>query len=862
MVVLTENLPAGLSAKEAAARLAAEGSNAVAKPRPRRLVSRIAAQLTDPLVALLLVAAVVTMILRDWADTAVIVLVVALNTAIGVAQQVRADRAIAALDDLTAPNARVVRDGVDQSIPAADLVRGDLVRVEAGDIVPADVSLSDAFRCQVDEAALTGESLPVARQAGDEIQAGTVLVTGRATGTVIRTGQHSALGVIASLVAHAGGGPTPLQRRLARLSRVLGATAVVLCLIVFVIGVFSGQSLLTMGLVAVTLVVAAVPESLPAVVTLALALGARRMARHKAIPRNLQAVETLGSVTVLASDKTGTLTEGRMSVRQAVTVAAAGLVSKGSGPAAGDSNAVSAGADNGTEAAAVHSATGVGYSPTGVVAPAPTAALIALARAAMLCSDATLAAPEGDRREWTAIGDPMEAALVTFATRCGLEPETVRRAVPRLAEHPFDQATRQMTTIHRVPEGFLTICKGAPENVFAAPVVDPQDPAVRAAFDQAAKLAAEGLRVIAVAAAITRDPGNPDVPAGLHPLGVLGIGDPLRANASSTAASFEPAGIRLILITGDHPATASSIAGQVGIWRAGEAIGTGDRPEMANEVHVFARTQPAQKLDIIAALQERGHVVAMTGDGVNDAPALRRADIGVAMGGGTEVARQASDLVLVDDNLATVTAAVAEGRRVYDNIRRFLRYALSGGMAEILVMLLGPVLGMAVPLLPGQILWINLLTHGLPGVALGAEPAEPDVLRRPPRPPNEQVLGGGLLRGIVVLASLLTVATLSVGVYAMSRDWPWQSMVFVTLGLTQLGLALAVRATGSGWSNPGLLVAVAISAVAQWAAVAFGPLRTLLGTESLSMAQVAVCAAVAVVPALALGISRKMRWGR
>ncbi len=290
MAVLTDRAPTGLSAQEAAARLAGDGPNAVAKPRPRRLLSRIGAQLTDPLVALLLAAAVVTTLLQDWADTAVIMLVVALNTAIGVAQQVRAARAIAALDDLNAPTARVVSDGLDQSIPAADLVRGDLVRVEAGDVVPADLALSDAFRCQVDEAALTGESLPVAREVGDELRAGTVLVNGRAAGTAIRTGQHSALGAIASLVAHASGGPTPLQRRLARLSRVLGAAAVVLCLIVFVIGVASGQPLLTMGLVAVTLVVAAVPESLPAVVTLALALGARRMARHKAIPRNLQAV--------------------------------------------------------------------------------------------------------------------------------------------------------------------------------------------------------------------------------------------------------------------------------------------------------------------------------------------------------------------------------------------------------------------------------------------------------------------------------------------------------------------------------------------------------------------------------------------
>lgn len=832
MAVLMSTEQPGLSHEQAAARLAADGPNLVAKPRPRRLVTRIAAQLTDPLVALLLVAAAVTLILRDFTDTAVILLVVTLNTAIGVAQQVRADRAIAALDDLTAPAARVVRGGRDETIPAADLVRGDLVRLEAGDIIPADLELHEAQRCQVDEAALTGESLPVSRDAGDELQAGTVLVTGRAVGVVTRTGPRSALGQIATLVARGGGGLTPLQRRLARLGRILAATAVVLCLVVFAIGVLTGQPLLTMALVAVSLVVAAVPESLPAVVTLALALGARRMARHRAIPRNLHAVETLGSVTVLASDKTGTLTEGRMAVRHAA----------GQGPA--------------------HTVTGAGYEPAGRIDPAPTPQLLELARAAVLCSDATLAPPDGDRREWTAIGDPMEAALVAFAARCGLDPQVIRRETPRLAEHPFDQATRQMTTISRVPGGALTICKGAPETVLAAPVVDPSAAATLAARAHAEALAAEGLRVIAVAAAVTPEPGNPSAPTDLAALGVIGIGDPLRAAAAATADSFAGAGIRLILITGDHPATAAAIAGQVGIWHQGDPVASGEHAERADEVRVFARIRPEQKLDIISALQERGHVVAMTGDGVNDAPALRRADIGVAMGGGTEVARQAADLVLVDDNLDTVRAAIAEGRRVYDNIRRFLRYALAGGLAEILVMLLGPALGMAVPLLPGQILWINLLTHGLPGVALGAEPAEPDVLRRPPRPPGEQVLGDGLLRGILLLGTLLTIATLSVGVFAMRSDWPWQSMVFVTLGLTQLGLALAVRATGSGRRNLGLLGAVALSAVAQIAAVGWAPLRTLLGTESLSLLQLTVCAAVAILPGLGLWLWKKGRGWR
>jgi len=653
----------GLSRAEAAARLTTDGPNTVARPRPHRLIARIGAQLTDPLVVLLLAASVVTLLLRDWTDTAVILLVVVLNTAIGVAQQVRADRAIAALDEMTAPTARVVRDGTDQHIPAADLVRGDLVLLEAGDIVPADIELREAFRCQIDEAALTGESVPVGREPGQEAQAGTVMVTGRATGVVLRTGPYSSLGRIATLVARSGGGPTPLQRRLGRLSQVLGAAAIGLCLLVFGIGVATGQPLLTMALVAVSLVVAAVPESLPAVVTLALALGARRMARHSAIPRNLHAVETLGSVTIVASDKTGTLTEGRMAVREAMAGGRA------------------------------HTVAGTGYEPKGEVEPEATQALLDLARAAVLCSDATVAPPANDSPDWTAVGDPMEAALVAFAGRCGLDPQQVRDQAPRIAEHPFDQAKRFMTTLHFVPEGSLTICKGAPETVLTAPTVDPLAPQTLAARKHAETLAAQGMRVIVVATAITRRPQNPAAPIGLGVLGVVGIGDPLRAAATGTADSFAAAGIRLILITGDHPATASAIGAQVGIWRPDEPVASGENLDLAHEARVFARIRPEQKLDIIAALQERGHVLAMTGDGVNDAPALRRADIGVAMGGGTEVARQAADLVLVDDNLDTLTTAVAEGRRVYDNIRRFLRYGLSGGLAEILVMLLGPALG-------------------------------------------------------------------------------------------------------------------------------------------------------------------------
>lgn len=831
---------AGLTEIEAAARLRTEGSNTVAPPRRRRLGGRVLRQLADPLVVLLLAAATVTTVLGDHSNTLIIALVVLVNTTIGVVQEVRADRAIVALNRLAAPTARVVRDGADLIVPAAEVVRGDLIRIEAGDVVPADLALTDAYRLQVDESAVTGESVPVACSPGDEVYAGTVVTTGRGAGTVLRTGTHSALGRISALVTATRPGPTPLQRRLVGLGRTLGLTAVALSALVFAIGLLSGRPLVDMAITAVSLVVAAVPESLPAVVTLALALGAHRMAAARAIPRRLHAVETLGSVTVVASDKTGTLTEGRMAVQEAI-------------PASGRWYAI----------------TGVGYEPDGAVhdrggrVPVPDD-LRRLARAALLCNDAALAAPTPENPAWTAVGDPLEAALIAFAARCGLDPHAVRKAWPRVAEHPFEAATRRMTTVHRTCDGrFLVICKGAPENVLVDPVVTAPEAELVEAIAAAQALAGAGLRVLAVAAEVLDHAPDPASPAGLRPLGLVGVGDPLRETAPAIARAFDEAGIRLVLITGDHPATAAAIGGQLGIWHAGDGISRGDADgpddDPGGDVRVYARARPEQKLNIVAALQARGHVVAMTGDGVNDAPALRRADIGVAMGGGTEVARQAADLVLVDDNLATMLTAVGEGRRIYDNIRRFLRYGLSGGLAEIVVMLLGPFLGLAVPLLPAQILWVNLLTHGLPGVALGAEPAEPGTLRRPPRSPQESILGDGLARSVFLTGALISAAVLGAGVFAYHAHRPWQSIVFVVLGLAQLGVALAVRArrTARGHRNRALLAAVALSAVLQVAGVLFPPLRALLGTAPLAWIDLLACAVVGMLPGMALRVLRR-----
>jgi Ca2+-transporting ATPase len=470
--------------------------------------------------------------------------------------------------------------------------------------------------------------------------------------------------------------------------------------------------------------------------------------------------------------------------------------------------------------------------------------------------------PSEGKPDWQAIGDPLEAALLAFAGRCGISVRAERAAWRRVAEQPFDTSLRRMTTLHRAPDGrWRIICKGAPEAIVALLKVVP-DWATAAA----AELADTGLRVLAVAVADHPAEDEPavDDPSGLELLGLVGIGDPVRTRAVDTARAFEEAGIRLLLITGDHPATATAVAAEVGIWRSGEAVhhgaeGTPD-DDRADRTRVFARIEPDQKLDIVAALQRRGHVVAMTGDGVNDAAALRRADIGVAMGGGTEVARQAADLVLVDDNLATMTVAVREGRRIYDNIRRFLHYGLSGGVAELMVMLAGPFLGLTIPLLPAQILWINLLTHGIPGVALGAEPAEPGVMRRPPRPPQESVLGAGLARAVGWTGLALAVTTLVAGLAAAALGWPWQTMVFLVLGLGQLGVALAIRARRSPDSdrNRALPLAVLLSVGLLLAAVLVPVLRDLLGTAPLTVVQIVGCLVLAGAPASALLAARRL----
>jgi Ca2+-transporting ATPase len=798
----------GLDQDTAAARMTRDGPNEVPLHPPAPLWRSIVGQLRDTLVLVLLAAAVLTAVTGDLVDTAVIMLVVTVNTVLGVVQERRALREVRALDALVAPSARVTRNGRDSWVPTRELVCGDLLRLAAGDVVGADARLLASVQLHVDEALLTGESQPSARDAtavspgpttmADRtgmVHAGSTVLGGSGTAVVVATGTHTAIGQVALLVTGRRSPLTPLQRRLSVLGRQISLGVAVACLLFIASGLLRGQPWETTLVAAVALAVAAVPESLPAVVTLALSAGAGRMGRRGAVVRSLPAVETLGSVTLLATDKTGTLTWGAMRADRVWT------------PADGDC-LLRAG-------------------------PFP-AATRTLLSAAALCNDADPSGAGPDGAEGTA---DTETALVRAARDGGWDVAQLRRDHPRESEEPFDAVTRRMTTVHRRPDGSTTVLsKGAPEVLLPGLVGWAAAQCVSDAW------AAVGGRVLAV----TADGAL---------LGLITFADPVRPEATAAVTALRRAGIDVVLVTGDHAGTAGAVARQVGIVDAEHPLA--DR--------VYARIEPAGKLDLVAGWRDAGHVVAMTGDGVNDAPALRAADIGVAMGQrGTEVAKEAADLVLVGDSLATVTAAVAEGRRVFDNVRRFVGYGLAGGLSEVLVMLMGPFLGLALPLLPAQVLWINLLTHGPVGVAMGGEPAAPDVLRRPPRDPAAGVLDRPLVAQLVLNGLALTAVCLAVAAWSHAVGGPWQTQLFITLAVGQLALALALRPAGA-WTTgraagvPWLPIAVAGNLALLAAAVLLPGLSDLLGTERIGMAETAFAVGPALIPGALILLIRAVR---
>jgi Ca2+-transporting ATPase len=839
--------PEGLGTGEARRRLAAHGPNALAAGPRRTPVRILARQLTDFMVLVLLGAAGVSALLGDVTDTIGIVAIVILNAVVGFVQEYRAERAMEALRAMAAPTATVLRDGAPRIVPAEELVPGDVVLLEAGRIVPADLRLIATASMRTDEASLTGESVPVDKTVdalpssdlalGDRTNMAfksTVATYGRGCGVVVATGMATELGRIAAHLAEAGETATPLQRRLADVGRRIAVAVLAICGVVFVAGLLRGEAPLLMFMTAVSLAVAAIPEALPAVVTVSLALGARAMVRRKALVRRLPAVESLGSVTVICSDKTGTLTVNRMS---AETFHCGGETA----------DALGAGApwDD-------------------------------LRRAMALDNDA---APDAEGR---IVGDPLEVALLC-AARAGDDADAILRDHPRVAEIPFDAERRCMTTVHRDPRGgFVAFTKGATEALLARATTvatggDPQPRATDAITAATDRMAADGLRVLACAmrrwdalpAAITSETMERE----LTLLGLVGVVDPPREEARAAVATCRAAGIVPVMITGDHPGTARAIARRLGILDEGDAVLTG--PELAalgpdalaaavRDTRVYARVAPEQKLAIVRALQEGGEIVAMTGDGVNDGPALKQADVGVAMGiTGTDVAKEASDLVLLDDHFATIVGAVREGRRIFDNLRRFIRYALTTNAAEVWIVLAAPVLGLPMPLLPIQLLWINLVTDGFPGLALAGEPAEPDVMQRPPRPPSESLLARGLGRHVVwvsVLMAGLGIATEAVAI-RLGVDG-WRTMVFTGLAVAQLGHVLAIRSERESLfaqglrSNPALLVTVAATLAVQLAAIYVPAMNAFLETEPLSALELALTLAAGSVVFVAVEIEK------
>jgi Ca2+-transporting ATPase len=808
----------------------------------------IVEQFSDLMVVVLLVAAVLAGVVGEPQDSVAIVAIILLNATLGVVQDYRAERAVASLRALAAPSARVVRDGAPQTIPAAGLVPGDLVLVETGDIVPADLRLIDVHNLRVDESALTGESqaveksttaLPAEASAlGDRRNMawkGTVASYGRGAGLVVAIGLGTELGRIATLLGVAEPALTPLQRRLKRFAAQLAVIVLVICAVVFGIGLLRGEPPVLMFLTAVSLAVAAMPEALPAVVTVALALGARRMARQRGLVRRLHAVETLGSVTVICTDKTGTLTANRMTVTQ------------------------------------------VRRPPTWDVAVL-TDAHDPLARALALNTDAVR------REDGQVTGEATEAALLHHVTTA--LPGVLRHAerYPRVDELPFSSERGRMTTRHvHDEEGDFLVMKGSPERVMArcSHAWAPGGPiplAREAAEDAAARMAREGLRVIAFAH--RDDPVGGEVALGEHHeadfvlLGLVGLLDAPRPEAHAAVEECHRAGIRVVMITGDHPGTADAVAGLVGVRTAtappavtGADLATWDDDALAERVEhvaVYARVAPEHKLRIVRALQQRGECVAMTGDGVNDAPALRRADIGVAMGkGGTDVARDAADLVLLDDHFATIVSAVREGRRIYDNIRRFVRYVLTGNSAEIWLLFLAPFVGLPLPLLPIHILWVNLVTDGLPGLALAVEPAERTVMERPPRPPHESVFAHGVWQHALWVGLLMSGVTLAVQGWAYHTGHThWQTMTFTVLALSQLGHVMAVRSERESLLSLGLgsnrpLTLVVLGTVVLQLLTLYVPfLNAIFKTEPLTGPELAIAFGASTIVLLAVEVEK------
>ncbi|WP_424139964.1 cation-translocating P-type ATPase [Roseomonas chloroacetimidivorans] len=886
----------GLSAAEAQARLERHGRNELTADTPIPAWRKFLAQFQDVLVVLLLVAALISaglwLLERDAAlpyEAMAILAVVLLNAAMGYFQQARAEQAVAALRQMSAAHAKVVRNGTQQSIPAAEVVPGDVILIEEGDTIPADARVIQSTALQVAEAALTGESLPVSKNTapipgeagpGDRanmVFSGTAATYGHGRAVVTATGMRTEMGRIAGMLKAAPQDATPLQKELDRVGRMLGMIVIAIAVvmvgtILLVEDVHGLRAIFDVLILGVALAVAAVPEGLPAVVTAVLSIGVQRIARRNAIIRHMAAVETLGSANVIASDKTGTLTRNEMTVRRVIT------------------------ASGGVELS------GAGYAPEGEVRREDGGALEGTLRtelmrtlgAAERANNALL--QEDEDRRWTVQGDPTEGALIVAARKAGLKAEALDARFARIAEVPFSSERKLMSTVHsdaERQERLLAFTKGAPDvllerctHELVGEETRPLTAERRAAIVKSnEELASEALRTLGVAfRSLPRKPDGQEVldervEQDLVFLGLIGMIDPPREEAKEAVARARSAGIRPIMITGDHPRTAAAIAAELGIATGGRAVTGTELERMPDEgldrvvrdVSVYARVNPEHKLRIVKALQREGATVAMTGDGVNDAPALKTADIGVAMGiTGTDVSKEAADMVLADDNFATIVAAVEEGRAIFANIRKFLRYLLSSNIGEVMTMFFGVLLadligltaqgggGVVLPLLATQILWINLVTDGAPALALGVDPADAGAMTQPPRPRGEGVITRRMWLGIVFIGAVMAAGTLLVldmslpgGLIEGTGELRYaQTMAFTTLTLFQIFNVLNARSDEESafvglFANHWLWGAIVLSIVLHLLVIYIPFLQQAFSTVPLRTEDWLICVAVA-----------------
>lgn len=841
----------GLTQGEGARRLAGYGENKLEKAKPPGLFRQVLAQLRDPMILVLLAAAALSFFAgggQDWLDTAIILLIVVFNTVISVSQEDNARKALEALEKLAAPRARVLREGVERRLESTHLVPGDILLLEAGDYVPADGRILWAAGLQTDESAMTGESLPVHKRAGDGLPpdtplaerknmviGGTVVTGGRAKVVVTATGMQTEMGKIAGLLLRQGQGETPLQRKMKEVSRVLSLVCVGVCAVMFGVGMLQHRDILDMFLTAVALAVAAIPEGLPAIVTIVLAVGVGRMARRNAIIKRLPAVETLGCASVICSDKTGTLTKNQMTVLEVWT-------------------------------------------------PAPAHRDRALTLGT-LCGDAQ-EGPGGY------IGDPTETAIAQAAAQAGLEKAALERDMPRRGEAPFDSVRKRMATCHALPNGeALVAVKGAPEAVLArcTHLLGAQGPRPLTDGDRrriaqvGGDLAGQALRVLAVAQrlqpALPKSMAAESLEAELTFVGLIGMMDPPRPEVRQAVDRCAGAGIRPVMITGDHKDTAVAIAKQLNLYRPGDKAidGAGldflPQETLEEEIEafsVYARVTPEHKMRIVQAWQRRGHVVAMTGDGVNDAPALKAADIGCAMGKtGTDVAKGAADMILTDDNFATVVAAVEQGRGIYANIRKAIHYLLSCNIGEILTIFLATLLPVSqAPLSPVQLLWLNLVTDSLPALALGMEPVEKTAMTQPPRGKEEPLFSRAFSRRLAWQGALvggITLLAYGLGFHLTGTFAVANTMAFATLTFSQLFHAFDVRSETTPLfrlgvlSNKAMNKAFLAGAALQAAVLLAPPLQGAFSVVPLALEQWGMVLALALTPLVVCEAAKLLR---